>query len=242
MVLVASIAVADLINPSTFLPALRLANAPSGRGLASFTLGVLAVHLAGGLVLVPGPGPALISELHHVRAPVEHALQAAGGVIARGFAVLLWRSRGAQPRDARTRRSDTRASAFALGAGIMAIQLPTAFVYFGAIAARGASRDPPPRWRPRGAVARLRGGEARRGAQLAVAAPCSRWPRSDQPAVSRPRRECCGRGRRAGSLAASRRVREPREGMPVHECPWLASRATAEVWRTNRCSRASMTL
>jgi cytochrome c biogenesis protein CcdA len=133
--LVASIAIADSINPSTVVPALWLAGSPSGRGLASFTFGVFAVYLAGGLLLVLGPGPALIRALHHAGGPVEHALEATAGIVALGFAVALWRSRGKGSEQARVRRPQTRASAFALGAGIMAIELPTAFVYFGAISA-----------------------------------------------------------------------------------------------------------
>jgi hypothetical protein len=128
------------------VPALWLASAPRGRGLASYTAGVFAVYLAGGLVLVLGPGPDLISLLHHVRGPVEHGLQAAGGLIALGFAWALWHSRHrhGEPGDARARRAYTPASACALGAGIMAVELPTAFMYFGAISAILASRPAAP--------------------------------------------------------------------------------------------------
>jgi cytochrome c biogenesis protein CcdA len=135
--LVASIAIADAINPSTIVPALWLASSPSGRGLVSFTLGVFAVYLVGGLALVLGPGPALIAALHHVGGPLEHALQAAGGLVAIAFAYALWRSRNSHDNstEPRARRAYTPASGFALGAGIMAIELPTAFMYFGAISA-----------------------------------------------------------------------------------------------------------
>jgi len=133
--LVGSIALADSVNPSTIVPGLWLASTPSGRGLASYTLGVFAVYLAGGLLLVFGPGPLLIAALHHVRGPVEHALQAAGGAVALGFAFALWRTRGNERDRPRIPCPRTRKSAFALGAGIMAIELPTAFIYFGAISA-----------------------------------------------------------------------------------------------------------
>jgi cytochrome c biogenesis protein CcdA len=138
--LVASVALADSINPSTIVPAVWLASAPRARGLASFTAGVFVVYLAGGLVLVFGPGPSLMAALHHVRGPAEHALQAAGGLLAVGFAVALWRSRDRSGGGSHKRRAYTRASAFALGAGIMAVELPTAFVYFGAISAILAAR------------------------------------------------------------------------------------------------------
>src|SRR5450755_4689258 len=90
--LVASIGLADSLNPSTVLPALWLVTAQGGAGLGSYTWGVFLVYLAGGLVLVFGPGPALISALHDVRGPVEHGLEAAGGVIALAFAFVLLRS------------------------------------------------------------------------------------------------------------------------------------------------------
>jgi hypothetical protein len=133
--LVVSIAIADSLNPSTVVPALWLAGAPRGRGLVSFTLGVFAVYLAGGIVLAFGPGPALIGALHHVGGTVGHALQVAGGVIAFAFAVTLWRSRGGSGTDRQRRHCNTPASAFGFGAGIMAVELPTAFMYFGAISA-----------------------------------------------------------------------------------------------------------
>jgi cytochrome c biogenesis protein CcdA len=143
-ILVASIAIADSINPSTIVPALWLAGAPRAHGLASYTLGVFGVYLAGGLVLVFGPGPALIAALHQIRGPAEHGLLAAGGVVALGFAFAMWRSRGRASRDRPVRRFQSRRSALALGAGIMAIELPTAFVYFGAITAILAARPGPP--------------------------------------------------------------------------------------------------
>lgn len=140
--LVASIGVADSINPSTVAPALWLASGPRARGVGFFALGVFAVYLTGGLVLVFGPGPSLIAALRHVRGPAEHALEATVGAALLGFALVLWRScsRHRTQGEPRPRRSPTRASAFALGAGITAVELPTAFMYFGAISAILAAR------------------------------------------------------------------------------------------------------
>src|SRR2546421_6808683 len=117
-VLVASVGIADSINPSTIVPALWLATNPRARGLAFYTLGVFIVYLGGGLVLVLGPGPSLIAALHHIRGVAEHALQAVGGILVLGFAFALWRSRDNERGQSRIPRSFTRASAFALGAGI----------------------------------------------------------------------------------------------------------------------------
>jgi len=133
--LVASIAIADSVNPSTVVPALWQAGAPRARGLGCFTLGVFAVYLAGGVLLVLGPGPALIAALHQIRGTLEHVLLAAGGLVALAFAAILWRSRGRVQATGPLRRCSTRRSAFTLGAGIMAVELPTAFMYFGAISA-----------------------------------------------------------------------------------------------------------
>jgi cytochrome c biogenesis protein CcdA len=136
ILLVVSIGIADSVNPSTIAPALWLVTTPRGGRLGSYALGVFAVYLAGGLVLVFGPGPALISVLHDIRGPVEHGVELAGGVLALGFACVLVRSRPSEPHSVHhKRRSYSRSSAFMLGAGIMLIELPTAFIYFGAITA-----------------------------------------------------------------------------------------------------------
>jgi hypothetical protein len=132
---VASIGLADSINPSTVVPAVWLASTPRARGVGSYALGVFSVYLAAGLVLVFGPGPALISELHRLGGMVEHGLEAAVGVLALCLAWTLWRSRHRDRGLPRGRRTYSRRAAFALGAGIMTVELPTAFMYFGAISA-----------------------------------------------------------------------------------------------------------
>ena len=58
--LVASIALADSLNPSTIVPAIWVASSPRAH-LVSFASGVFGTYLAGGLVLVFGPGPVLIA-------------------------------------------------------------------------------------------------------------------------------------------------------------------------------------
>jgi Sap, sulfolipid-1-addressing protein len=135
ILLVASIGLADSINPSTLIPGLWLGGVRPPRVLAGFTLGVFFVYLVGGLVLVFGPGPVLIHWLHHLHGIVGHVLEAALGVIVLAVAVTLRPSRPSDPAPPHRHRSFNPVSAFALGGGIMLIELPTAFVYFGAIGA-----------------------------------------------------------------------------------------------------------
>jgi threonine/homoserine/homoserine lactone efflux protein len=143
--LVASIAIADSINPSTVVPALYLATRERAHGLASFTAGVFAVYLAGGLVLVLGPGPALIAALERIGPQVEHVTELCAGVLLLAVGVMMWRSRGRPDRDeGRSPARHSRGSAFALGAGISAIELPTAFIYFGAVSAIVGSHSAAP--------------------------------------------------------------------------------------------------
>lgn len=133
--LVASIAVADSINPSTVVPALYLASAPRARGLASFTAGVFAVYLAGGIVLVLGPGPALIAALRHVGPQVEGVGEVCCGVVLLAIGVVAWRAGGRPDASPRKPLAGSPGAALGLGAGIAAVELPTAFMYFGAISA-----------------------------------------------------------------------------------------------------------
>jgi cytochrome c biogenesis protein CcdA len=144
-VLVASIGLGDSINPSTIVPALWLVSDPRGSALGSYIAGVFVVYFAGGVVLVLGPGPALIRALRGIGGPFEHALEAAGGVALLIVAVVMWRSRRTEHhRERPGLRPRTRRAAFSLGAGIMVLELPTAFVYFGAITAILAARPAAP--------------------------------------------------------------------------------------------------
>ncbi len=140
--LVTSIAIVDSINPSTVVPALWMASTPRAH-LASFSAGAFVIYLAGGLVLVFGPGPELISTLHHLQGTVEHSIEAVAGAAVLVLAFVLWRSRHSQQMTRLPEPGATRSSAFTLGAGIMAVELPTAFMYFGAISAILAAHPAP---------------------------------------------------------------------------------------------------
>lgn len=133
--LVVSIGAADALNPSTLAPALFFAVGPQGRrDVAGFTLGVFAVSLAGGLALTFGPGQTLLTRVSEPSPHTVHLIELVAGGAALPAAAALWRARAHfAARLARTRPSSR--SALLLGAGIMAVELPTAVPYFAAIAA-----------------------------------------------------------------------------------------------------------
>jgi cytochrome c biogenesis protein CcdA len=134
--LVVTVGVVDSVNPSTVGPALYLATRHGGHhGVAAFTAGVFGMSLLGGLVLTIGPGHALVAALprpgRHSTALVELCLGAACLLVALG----LWLARSSVAR--RIHRDERRAgrSPLIVGAGIMAVELPTAFPYLAVIAA-----------------------------------------------------------------------------------------------------------
>jgi cytochrome c biogenesis protein CcdA len=133
--LVVSIGTADALNPSTLGPALFFAVGPHGRrDVAGFTLGVFAVSLAGGLALTFGPGQALLTRMSKPSPHTVHLIELVAGGAALPAAAALWHARAHfAARLARTQPSSR--SALLLGAGIMAVELPTAVPYFAAIAA-----------------------------------------------------------------------------------------------------------
>jgi cytochrome c biogenesis protein CcdA len=133
---VGSIGLADSVNPSTILPALYLASGKHARReVLEFTLAVFGVYLLGGLLLAFGPGQLVLSLLPHPGHTVAYALELAAGLAMLIVWAYLWthRERFAK-REMPTPGRRGRSSAF-LGATIMALELPTAFPYFAAIAA-----------------------------------------------------------------------------------------------------------
>jgi cytochrome c biogenesis protein CcdA len=143
--LVASIALADSLNPSTILPALYLATAPHAvRKIASFILGVAATATLFGIVFVAGPGQLILGVLPHPSENAKHLLEAIGGLALVGLAVVLWKGGEGLTDRIPSGESAGRRSSFAIGAAIMAVELPTAFPYFAALAAIiGSNRSVP---------------------------------------------------------------------------------------------------
>ena len=136
--LVVSVGIVDSLNPSTVGPALYLVVAPDGaRRLAGFTAGVVAVGLAGGLALVLGPGQGILAAVPRPGRTTTHAIELALGVVALTLAFVLWLRRSAVARrfSGGGARAPGAASSFAAGAGIMAVELPTAFPTFAVITA-----------------------------------------------------------------------------------------------------------
>lgn len=145
VLLVASVGLADSANPSTLAPALVLVAQPRGaRSLTLFTLGVFGVSLAGGLVLLIGPGQLILSALPHPDAHTKAVVEVAGGALLLLLAAVTWLGRerlAARLAESREDNPDrAERGALALGAGIMAVELPTALPYFAAIAAILASK------------------------------------------------------------------------------------------------------
>jgi cytochrome c biogenesis protein CcdA len=134
--LVITIGLADSINPSTIAPALYLAGGKRPRAqLAEFTLAVFAVYLVGGLAVALGPGQLVLALVPHPDAEDRHVIETVVGGAMLTVGVFLWgyRRRLAE-RSAPAPNPEGRSGAI-LGATITAVELPTAFPYFAAIAA-----------------------------------------------------------------------------------------------------------
>jgi cytochrome c biogenesis protein CcdA len=137
ILLVVSIGLADSLNPSTLAPALVLATGRDAeRQLLAFTFGVFAVSFAGGLAILLGPGTLLLDALPHPDRQTRNVVEVVGGLLLLALAAALWlgRDRIARRMNAPS-SSDNNRGALALGAGLMAVELPTAVPYFAAIAA-----------------------------------------------------------------------------------------------------------
>jgi cytochrome c biogenesis protein CcdA len=135
-ILVLSVAAIDSLNPSTIAPAavLALGERPA-RHLGLFTLGVFLVSTAGGLVLLFAVGQSVVARFAHPSKHTQHVLELAIGIALLLVAGLLWLLRDRLRAHLGRAPAAGGRSALWLGAGIMAIELPTAFPYFAAILA-----------------------------------------------------------------------------------------------------------
>jgi cytochrome c biogenesis protein CcdA len=131
-----SIGIADSLNPTTIAPALYLATSEHARGkVIKFTTAVFVVYLFGGLAIALGPGELVLALVPHPGRHLSYVLEIVAGVAMLTAAAFLWgyRDRLAQ-REPPEVKASTKSSAI-LGATITAVELPTAFPYFAAIAA-----------------------------------------------------------------------------------------------------------
>jgi cytochrome c biogenesis protein CcdA len=101
--------------------------------LIAYTLGTGLTYFAGGVVLALGPAVLLRTLVTHHDGKFIHAAELIVGILALPLAVYIGTRKPAKM----TERVPTDMSpgrGFLLGAGITFVDLPTAFMYFGAIA------------------------------------------------------------------------------------------------------------
>jgi cytochrome c biogenesis protein CcdA len=134
--LVVSIGLADSLNPTTIAPALYLASGERCRARVSeFTLGVFGVYFLGGALVALGPGQLLLALVPKPHAHTRYILEIIAGVALLLAAAYLWLTRRRLARRELPALGAEGKSSAILGATITAVELPTAFPYFAAIAA-----------------------------------------------------------------------------------------------------------
>lgn len=139
--LMITIGLADSINPSTIAPALYLASGERARlRVAEYTLSVFLVYLVGGVLIALGPGQLLRQLLPHPDSEDQAVAEIVAGAVLVVAAVLVWRRRERLQQRQLPAATTKRRSSILLGATITAVELPTAFPYFAAIAAVLGSR------------------------------------------------------------------------------------------------------
>ncbi|HET6870848.1 MAG TPA: GAP family protein [Solirubrobacteraceae bacterium] len=138
--LVVSIGLADSLNPSTVGPALYLATgAHPRRAVLRFTGSLAAVFVLGGLVLTIGPGQLLLALIPHPDATVRYIAETVAGAAMLVVAAVLWLRREQLGHRRHEASGPKQHSPGLLGVIIGAVEFPTAFPYFAAIAAIVAS-------------------------------------------------------------------------------------------------------
>jgi cytochrome c biogenesis protein CcdA len=144
--IVISIGLADSLNPTTLAPALVLATGEHGSGrhdVSRFLIGVFGVYLLGGLLIALGPGELVLGLVPKPSPRAAQILEVIAGAVLLAAAGLLWRHRATlAEKQLMTMDGSKRRPSLILGATITAVELPTAFPYFAAIAAIVGSGQP----------------------------------------------------------------------------------------------------
>jgi cytochrome c biogenesis protein CcdA len=125
---------ADSLNPATIAVAVVLATGrrPVPR-LLFYALGTGITYFLGGLLLALGPADLLHALLHRRPTTPGYVAEVVVGVAALSAAAWIWtRKPGSAEKRVPTELSAPRA--FLVGAGITLVDLPTALMYFAAIA------------------------------------------------------------------------------------------------------------
>lgn len=132
--LIAGMGLIDSLNPATIAVGVVLGTTerPLWR-LAAYTAGIFAVYFLGGLVLTLGPSELIRTATQRPDSTAFDVVFLVAGLVAVAFAVWVFLNRKKE-----TKIPDVSmhpGSALALGAGMTAVDLPTAFPYFAAIVA-----------------------------------------------------------------------------------------------------------
>ncbi len=133
--IVVSFGLADSLNLTTIAPALLLASGERPREtVTEFTLAVFAVYFLGGAVIALGPGQLVLALVPHPRREGREILEVIAGAMLIIGGYLLWRHRNNLSERKLPATDGNGKSGAVLGATITAVELPTAFPYFAAIA------------------------------------------------------------------------------------------------------------
>lgn len=136
VVLMAGIALADSINPTTIGPALYLATVKRPvRRVAEMTAAFFAVNFAAGVFIVAGPGQLLVSLASKPGPEARHIVELVAGAVLIVVAVVLFLGRTRLIESSVAGTNLRAGHTWALGATIATAELPTAFPYFAALAA-----------------------------------------------------------------------------------------------------------
>ena len=132
--LIAGMGLVDSLNPATIAVGVVLGTTerPLLR-LSGYAAGIFAVYFLGGLILTLGPSELIRTATSHPEGIGFDIALVVVGLVALGFAawVFVHRRDAAKVPDVKMRPG----SALALGAGMTAVDLPTAFPYFAAVVA-----------------------------------------------------------------------------------------------------------